>query len=185
LPLVKRNAEKVKGRADVRSVPGEGTVFTLRIPISLTIIDGMLIRIGSTLFTVPLLSIRESFRTEPEQITVTMSGLELIRIRDRLLPVIRLHRIYGIVPECEKLEQGILITVVSGQKTVCLFADEIIGHHQTVVKPMPEYISTAFGISGCTILENGGVGFILDAGELIDMTEVSETEEKHPGFQGK
>ncbi len=190
LPLVKRNAEKIKGRADVHSVPGEGTLFTLRIPITLTIIDGMLIRIGSTLFTVPLLSIRESFRTDAERITVTMSGQEMIRVRDHLLSVIRLHRIYGIVPEREKLDQGILISVVSGQKRVCLFADEIIGHHQTVVKRMPEYIGTACGISGCTILENGGVGFILDVGELIDMTEVQEenlshtvrTEKEHRSF---
>ncbi|MGE0086181.1 MAG: chemotaxis protein CheW [Desulfococcaceae bacterium] len=173
-PLMKSGMEKIKGRAEVHSVPGEGTVFTLRIPVTLTIIDGMLIRIASTLLTVPLLSIRESFRTETAQITVTMSGQELIRIRDHLLPVIRLHRIYGIVPEHEKLEQGILIGVVSGEKKVCLFADEIIGHHQTVVRRMPEYIGTVSGISGCTILENGGVGFILDVGELVDMTEVQE-----------
>ncbi len=179
-PLVKCNVGKMKGRADVHSIPEQGTLFSLRVPVPLTVIDGMLIRIGSTLFTVPLLSIRESFRAEAGEITVTMSGQELIRVRNHLLPVIRLCRIYGIVPEHEKLEQGILITVVSGQKKICLFADEIIGHHQAVVRQMPEYIGAASGISGCTILENGGVGFILDAGELMDRIEVQGDDSPHP-----
>ncbi|MEZ4525470.1 MAG: chemotaxis protein CheW [Desulfobacterales bacterium] len=180
LPLIKRIAEKLKGRAEVRSIPGEGTLFSLRIPIPLAIMDGMLVRVGSTFCTVPLLSIRESFRAETKQITVTMSGQELIRVRNHLLPVIRLHRIYGIVPEQEKLEQGILITVVSGERKVCLFADEIIGHHQTVVKQMPEYLGNAACISGCTILENGGVGFILDIGSLMDRAEVRGNASLHP-----
>ncbi len=171
LPRVREHLEKIKGNADVQSSPGKGTMLILRIPVSRTIIDGMLIRIGRTICAVPLLSVRESFRIESSQITVIMSGQEIIRIRNELLPVVRLHRIYGITAERTELEEGILISVFSGQKKICLFADEIIGHCQTVVKEMPEYIGMTAGISGCTILEDGGIGFILDVGRLIDMTE--------------
>ncbi|MCP4353527.1 MAG: chemotaxis protein CheA [Desulfobacterales bacterium] len=171
LDVVRRNLEKLKGKIDIRSAPDRGTTIIFRIPLTLAIIDGMLVRVGSSNYTIPLLSIRESFRPDPSQITITMHSQEVVRIRDDLISVVRLHDLYNIVPEQTELDKGILINVVSGSKAVCLFADEIIGHIQTVIKGMPGYVASARGVSGCTILSNGDVSLILDVANLIEIAE--------------
>lgn len=171
MDVVKRNLEKLKGRVDVQSVAGKGTNVILRIPLTLAIIEGMLIRVGDSQYTVPLLSIRESFRPDPNQVTVTMDGQEVVKVRNEMIPVVRLHEIYKIRSDTEDLYEGILVIVDSGRKQVCVFADEILGQHQTVIKAMPSYLGDARGLSGCTILGNGEVSLILDVGSLIAMAE--------------
>jgi len=168
LDVVKRNLEKLKGRADIRSIPGKGTTMTLRIPLTMAIIDGMIIRVGNISYTIPMLSVKESFRPLSSQITVTMDGQEIVRIRDDLMPVIRLHKLYNIIPDQTELTKGILVSVVSDNRSICLFADEILGHNQTVIKGMPGYVASARGISGCTILGNGDVSLILDVKSIIN-----------------
>ncbi|MEE4357719.1 MAG: chemotaxis protein CheA [Desulfococcaceae bacterium] len=167
LDVVKKNIEKLNGRIDIRSLPQQGTSFLLRIPLTMAIIDGMLLRVGNSCYTVPLLSVRESFRPLPEQISLTMGEQELVSIRKEMVPVLRLHEMYGIEPDMRELHKGILVHVFSAQHNVCLFADEIIGQHQTVIKKMPGYVA-AKGISGCTILSSGEVSLILDVGSIID-----------------
>jgi two-component system chemotaxis sensor kinase CheA len=103
-----------------------------------------------------------------------MGGQELVKIRDELLPVIRLHKLYNVVPDHEDLDKGILINILSGSKKVCLFADELIRHHQTVIKGLPEYIGLSAGISGCNILDDGTVGLIIDVSGLINIMEKRE-----------
>ena len=171
MDVVKRNLEKIKGRVDVYSTLGKGTTMVLRIPLTLAIIDGMLVRVGRSRYTIPLLSIRESFRPVPEQITRTMDGQELVRVREQLIPVLRLHEFYGIQADFDDLHTGILICVGSGDRQVCLLADEIIGHHQTVIKAMPGVTGKARGISGCTILGDGEVSLIIDVVNLMDAAE--------------
>jgi two-component system chemotaxis sensor kinase CheA len=171
MDVVRRNLEKIKGRIDVHTLPGRGTTLSFRIPLTLAIIEGMLIRVGTARYTIPLLSIREAFRPKPEQITTTMDGQEIVRIRNDLLPILRLHDLYMVASDQTEIDHGILIHVASGIKSVCLFADEIVGHHHTVIKGIPEYIDSARGISGFTILDNGEVSLILDVGSIIEMAE--------------
>jgi len=171
LDVAKKNLEKLKGRAEIRSIPGKGTTLILRIPLTLAVIDGMLVRVGSAVYTVPMLSIRDAFRPASDQITKTMDGQEIVRIREELIPVIRLHRFYKIIPDQTELDRGILITVMSGDRSICFFVDDILGHHQTVIKGLPGYVASARGISGCTILDNGEVSLILDVGSIIDIVE--------------
>lgn len=171
MDVVRRNLEKIKGRIDVHTLAGRGTTLSFRIPLTLAIIEGMLIRVGTARYTIPLLSIREAFRPRPGQITTTMDGQEIVRIRNDLLPILRLHELYKVESEQTELDRGILIHVASGIKSVCLFADEIVGHHHTVIKGIPEYIDSVRGISGFTILDNGEVSLILDVGSIIEMAE--------------
>lgn len=171
MAMLKRRMDILKGRINIKSVPGKGTTIVLRIPLTMGIIDGMIVRVGKASYTIPLLSIRESFRPELSRITETMGGQEMVQVRDKLIPVIRLHKLYDIESDQKSLDKGILINASSGSKNVCFFADEIIGHHQTVIKSMPEYIGSIFGISGCTILDNGNIGLILDVADIIDMLE--------------
>lgn len=167
MDVVKKNIEKLRGRINIRSKKGEGSTFILHIPLTLAIIDGMLVRVGEAKYTIPLLSIRESFRPSQDQLTITPEDEEIVKVRDELIPVLRLHKRFKVSNACENLEDGILIVVQSGDERACVFVDEIIGQQGTVIKGLSNYIGDVSGLSGCTILGDGRVSLILDVGGLI------------------
>ncbi len=169
MDVVKRNIEKLKGKVDIKTELGVGTTIILRIPLTLAIIEGMLIRIANDKYTIPLLSIKESFRPQKHQITKTMDGQEVVRLRDELVPVIRLHEFFNKKPEFTRLEDGILVVIEDDGDYYAMFVDEIIGQQQTVIKGLSEYIGRARGVSGCTIMGDGTISLIIDIGSLIDM----------------
>jgi two-component system chemotaxis sensor kinase CheA len=168
---VKKNIEKLKGRIEVKSAEGLGTTFILHIPLTLAIIDGMLIKVGDASYTIPLLSIRESLRPTEDMITVTPSGQEILRVREEMIPVLRLHNIYNVKPKCDSLIDGLVVIVESGLDVVALLVDELLGQQQTVVKPLSSYLSGAKAVSGCTILGTGEVSLILDIPSLISVKD--------------
>jgi len=167
MDVVRKNLEKIKGRVDISSAPGAGTTFVLRIPLTLAIIEGMLVRTGTSKFIIPLLSIVESFRPAQEHITLLPDGTEMVKVRQSLLQVARLHRLYNIAPDTTHLHEGILVTVESQHEQLCLFVDEVIGQMQTVIKGLPGYMGDVQGLSGCSIMGDGEVCLILDVGSLI------------------
>jgi two-component system chemotaxis sensor kinase CheA len=168
MDVVKRNLEKIKGKIDITSKFGQGTRINLRIPLTLAIIDGMMVRVGTTTCIVPTLSILEAYRPEMAQITVTPDGDELARVREHFFPIVRLHRILNKRPDSEQLCDGILIVLEYQDSRFCLFVDEILGQQQTVIKGLSDFIGNVPGVSGCTILGDGGVSLILDVGTLIE-----------------
>lgn len=168
MDVVKKNIEKLKGRISVRSKPGLGSSIYLQIPLTLAIIDGMLVRVGEARYTIPLLSIRESIRPLKSTITQTPDGQELVRIREELIPVIRLHKLHGKTPDFFNLDEGILVIVEDQGRKAALFIDEILGQQQTVIKGLSRYLASVKGISGCTILGDGAVSLILDIGGLVE-----------------
>ena len=171
MDVVKKNIEKLKGRIEVKSAEGLGTTFILHIPLTLAIIDGMLIKVGDASYTIPLLSIRESLRPTEDMITVTPSGQEILRVREEMIPVLRLHNIYNVKPKCDSLIDGLVVIVESGLDVVALLVDELLGQQQTVVKPLSSYLSGAKAVSGCTILGTGEVSLILDIPSLISVKD--------------
>jgi two-component system chemotaxis sensor kinase CheA len=168
MDVVKKNIEKLKGRITVRSRSGHGTQIFLQIPLTLAIIDGMLVRVGEARYTIPLLSIRESIRPQKSAITMTPDQQELVRIREELIPVIRLHKLHGKTPDYLNLDEGILVIVEDQGRKAALFIDEILGQQQTVIKGLSRYLANVKGISGCTILGDGAVSLILDIGGLVE-----------------
>ncbi|OGK05332.1 MAG: hypothetical protein A2W80_16845 [Candidatus Riflebacteria bacterium GWC2_50_8] len=168
MDVVKKNIEKLKGRITVRSKPGLGTSIYLQIPLTLAIIDGMLIRVGDSCYTIPLLAIRESIRAEAGSITGTPDKSELVRVREELIPVVRLYKLHNKKPQYSELHEGILVIVEDQGRKIALFVDEILGQQQTVVKGLSPYLANVHGVSGCTILGDGSVSLILDTGGLID-----------------
>jgi two-component system chemotaxis sensor kinase CheA len=171
MDVVKKNLEKIKGKIDVTSTPGQGTKIVLRIPLTLAIIDGMIVRVGTTTCIVPTLSILEAFRPEMSQITLTPDGDELARVRENFFPIIRLHDILGKEPDSRELPNGILIVLEYQESRFCLFIDEILGQQQTVIKGLSDFIGNVQGVSGCTILGDGGVSLILDVGGLVESAD--------------
>ncbi len=171
MDVVKKNIEKLNGRVDIRSTLGRGSTMILRIPLTLAIIDGMLVRIGDTKYTIPVLSIRESLRPSRKLITSTPDGQEFLRLRDEMIPVVRLYRLFNRKCDSVCLEDGILVIAEDSGVSVALFIDEIVGQQQTVIKGLSDFIGKARGCSGCTILGDGSVSLILDINSICLMAE--------------
>ncbi|MCB1184086.1 chemotaxis protein CheA, partial [bacterium] len=167
MDVVKRNIEKINGKVDIKSNPGRGSSFVMRIPLTMAIIEGMLVRVGRSTYNIPLLSIREAFRPEKGQITVTPDGIEMVKLRDELIPVVRLHRLYRLKSDFERLDEGIVVIAENDGHTAALFADEILGQQQTVVKGLSGYVGQPHGVSGCTILGDGSISLILDVATIL------------------
>lgn len=171
MDVVKANIEKCNGNIIVDSKKGAGTNFIIKIPLTLAIIDGMEVTVGDLVFTVPISTIRESFKVEQSQILRDTGGNEMIMIRGVCYPILRMHEKFGIETEVVNLEDGILLLVETDNKSVCLFADRLIGEQQVVVKPFPKYLSRynikGEGLSGCTIMGDGSISLIVDTNTLI------------------
>ncbi|MDH4121627.1 MAG: Hpt domain-containing protein [Deltaproteobacteria bacterium] len=176
MDVVKRNLERIKGRIDIQTLPGQGTRFVLRIPLTLAIIEGMLIRVGERRYIIPMTAIRESIQVKPEDITRTMDGQEIVMLRENLYPVVRLHEIHKITPIHTNLEDGLLMVMEHQGSLFCLFVDELIGQLQTVIKGLSGVLGMVRGVSGCAILGDGGVSLILDVGSLVDLASLKVDE---------
>ncbi len=173
MDVVRKNIESVGGKVSIHSVKGQGTTFTIKIPLTLAIVDGMNLSVGDTLFTLPINTIRQSFRLATEkQVTHDSAGNEMILLRGECMPVIRLHEHFGLEPRHTELADGILIMVESSGKTACLFADELLGEYQVVVKPFPSFLHQFNlkdqGLSGASVLGDGSISLILDANSLLE-----------------
>jgi two-component system chemotaxis sensor kinase CheA len=168
MDVVKKNIEKLKGKIDVQSRPGQGTTMTLRIPLTLAIIDGMLVRVGSARYTIPLNPIREAFRPQADQVTLTPEGREIVRIRDEFFPVLRLHERFRIEPDSRDLVDGTLLLIEADGRGVALLVDQILGQQETVIKGLSDFLGESQGVSGCTILGDGEVSLILDVQRLFE-----------------
>ncbi len=168
MDVVTTNIIAVGGSIDVNSTRGVGTTFTLKIPLTLAIIDGMLIHIGNDVYTLPIVSIKQSFKVKQSQITLDPEGNEMITVRGSVFSLLRLSEFFNIEPRSRNIEDGIVIMVENGDKFVCLLADELIGEHQVVVKTLPSYIDKINGISGCTLLGSGEISIIIDINGLFN-----------------
>ncbi len=171
MDVVKANVEKCNGTIIVDSKVNRGTNFIIKIPLTLAIIDGMEISVGDIIFTVPISTIKESFKVEPEQILRDTDGNEMIMLRGICYPILRMHEKFKIETEVTDLQEGILLLVQTDNKSMCIFADRLIGEQQVVVKPFPKYLSKynikGEGLSGCTIMGDGSISLIVDTNTLI------------------
>lgn len=181
MDVVTKSLEAVGGVVSIDSIEGKGTTTTLKIPLTLAIIDGMNIRVGSSRYTLPTSSIKESFRPKKNDIIKDPDGNEMIMVRGQCYPILRLHDIYGVNTKITCFTDGILIMVEQDDKSICLFADELIGQQQVVVKALPNYIKNTrkiAGLAGCTLLGDGNISLILDIGGLLGMKRTNNKTEK-------
>lgn len=171
MDVVTKNIEAIGGTISIHSMPGKGTSFILKIPLTLAIIDGMNIKVGASSYTIPTISIKESFRPRLEDIIVDPDGNEMIMVRGQCYPILRLHEFFKVETDILDFSEGIIIMVEQDSKTIGIFADKLLGQQQVVVKGLPEYIKRfkrIRGISGCTLLGDGRISLILDAAGLIN-----------------
>lgn len=172
MDVVKKNIESVGGNVIVESMPDKGTTITLKIPLTLAIIDGMNIKVGNSRYTLPLISIKESFRPKENECFVDPDGNEMIMVRGECYRILRLHKQFRAKTDITNFHEGILIMVEQNEKTICLFADELLGQQQVVVNPLPNYIKNikdVEGLAGCTLLGDGNISLILDVEGLLEV----------------
>lgn len=166
MDVVKKNVEAVGGTISITSELGKGMCTTLKIPLTMAIVDGMEIAVGKSVFTIPIANIRQSFKVKNEDVIYDTEGNEIIKCMNQFYPIIRIHTLYNIDTEITNIEDGILVWVESGDKSYCLFVDDLLGEQQVVVKPLPVYLNSFniknSGICGCTILGDGNISIILD-----------------------
>lgn len=172
MDVVSQNISQIGGQVYVESEEGKGSMFTLKIPLTLAIIDGMNVKVGNSYYTIPIVNIKQSLRPKERDIIRDIEGNEMIMMRGECCSIIRIHEIYGIKTNIKKLSEGILIMVEQDDKTACIFADELVGQQQVVIKALPKYIKNfrkIIGLSGCTLLGDGNISLIIDVGGLINM----------------
>ena len=170
MDVVKKNIEEVGGTVTITSEEGQGMTTTLKIPLTMAIMDGMEVSVGKTIFTIPIHNIRQSFKvTESEVLHDTVNG-EIIKVMDNFYPIVRAKELYSLPGGVDAIEDGILMWLESGDVSYCLLVDELIGEQQIVVKPLPTYVNNFdiknYGIIGCSILGDGSISVILDVGNL-------------------
>ena len=175
MDVVKKNVEEVGGTEVLTSEPGKGMTTTLKIPLTMAILDGMEVSVGGSIFTIPINNIRQSFKMSTGDIIHDAARGEMVKIMDNFYSVIRVKDIYGLKDGYDNIEDGILMWVESGECTYCLFVDELMGEQQVVVKPLPNYINNfnvkQRGITGCTILGDGNISVILDVSNLYSAVQ--------------
>lgn len=172
MDVVAKNLEEVGGAVHIESVYGQGTTMTLKIPLTLAIIEGMNIRVGSSRFTIPITSIKESFKPAAKDCYKDPDLNEMVMVRGKSYPILRMHQHFRIEKTETVLADGILIMVEDEDKEICLFADELLGQQQVVVKALPHYIKSMkkiLGLAGCTLLGDGSISLILDVSGLAGL----------------
>ncbi|MHC0038895.1 chemotaxis protein CheW [Pseudoneobacillus sp. C159] len=169
MDVVVQNISAVGGSVSIESVVNQGTTISIRIPLTLAIIDGMNIRVGQSYYTLPTTAIKESFRPNHDDLIRDPDGNEMIMVRGQVYPILRLHQFYHIKTETVQINEGVLVMVEQDEQFICLFVDELLGQQQVVVKSLPPYIkklNNITGISGCTLLGDGSISLILDISGL-------------------
>ncbi len=169
MDVVRRHIESLRGRIEIASHSGQGTTITLRLPLTLAITEGMLVRVGSERYLLPTVNIERNVRPEPEMLSTVAGRGEMILLRGELLPIARLHRLFDVPDAALDPTEALLVVVGVGERRCALQVDELLGQQQVVVKSLGAGLGKVPGVTGGAVLGDGTVGLILDAGELVNL----------------
>lgn len=168
MDVVVQNIQSIGGTLDIESTAGMGSTMSLKIPLTLAIIDGIVLETGKSSFVLETGVIKEFVRVKEDMMIYEPNGDEYIMIRGECYPVLRLGKWYGLKEYCESVEDGVMLILEVEDQRVCLLVDKLIGEQEIVVKPIPSYIKKVKGLSGCTQLGDGSIALILDATGLME-----------------
>lgn len=171
MDVVKRNIKDLGGVVEIASEPDKGSTFTIRLPLTLAILDGQLVRLGNETYIVPLVSIIESLQIGQANVSSIAGGAELYKLRDEYVPIVRLHEVFDVEPESRKLAGGLLVVVEGDGQTAGIFVDDLLGQQQVVIKSLESNFKKVDGLSGATILGDGTVALILDVPGLVKLSK--------------
>ena len=175
LDVVKKNVADVGGTVTLTSELGKGMTTTLKIPLTMAIMDGMAVSVGDSIFTIPINNIRSSTKVTGKDIVYDPARGEMMKFLDNYYPIIRAKDLFQMEDGHDDIADGILIWLEAGDRSYCLFVDELLGQQQIVVKPLPPYVNSfnvkSCGITGCSILGDGSISIILDVANLYSTAQ--------------
>ena len=169
LDVVRRAVERLRGRIEVQSSEGQGCAFIMRMPLTMAITDGMVVKVGSQRYILPTANIQKAVRPEESDIHTVNQRAEMFSFRDELLPVFRLHRLFDIPDAQTQLTSGLLVVISEGQQRCALFVDDLLTQTQVVTKSLGNGVEDTPGVAGGAIMGDGTVGLILDAAGIIEL----------------
>ncbi|NNL76297.1 MAG: chemotaxis protein CheA [Desulfobacterales bacterium] len=167
MDVVKKNIESLRGQVEIRSEYGQGSVFKMSLPLTLAIIDGMVVRVGSETYVIPTVSIIRSLKLDPSEMTTVLNQGEMLTLQDGLTPLYRMARLYDIKDDKDDSEDTIIVVVEDEERRAGLLVDELVSRQQVVIKSLGESMKDIPGISGGAIMPDGRVGLIIDVGGLV------------------
>jgi len=167
MDVVRRNIEALRGSIDIASTEGVGSTFTIRLPLTLAVIDGLVVMVGSQRYILPILSIEQSVRPAPGQVSTVQGRGEMCLVRGSLLPLVRLHKTFGIANARQEPTEALIVIVHDNHRRCCLLVDELAGQQQVVIKSLGEGVGQVPGVSGAAILGDGNISLILDVPGLL------------------
>lgn len=170
MDVVRVNVEKMKGKIEITSSPGEGSVFIIKLPLTLAIIEGITFALGEQIYVMPLLSIIEQIKVKSDHVRPFEGKGEMINIRGEYLPLIRLHKVFDVSTQVENIEDGIVVVAEAGYRKCAVFVDELLDQQQVVIKSLDSAFSKHSGIAGGTILGDGKIALIIDIQGLVNMS---------------
>lgn len=171
MDVVKQAIEKLRGKIEIQSTRGKGTTFTASFPLTLAIIDGMIVRVGEERYIVPTSAVRQLLRPEQGRYSSVVNKGEMINVRGKLMPLVRLHNLFSIEPQYRQPWEALVMVMDSDGKSKCVMVDEILGKEEVVVKGLSEGVRSCRGVSGGAILGDGNIGLILDPEGIFDLSE--------------
>lgn len=172
MDVVKQAVEKLRGKIDVSSVEGKGSTFTALFPLTMAIIDGMIVRVGCEKYIIPTASVRQLVRPLRENYYTVAGKGEMLNVMGESLPLVRLHKIFETDPEHKNPWDALVVVVEAEERSKCILVDEVIGKEEVVIKSLGEKLKTIKGVSGGAILGSGNVGLILDPDSLFELSEM-------------
>jgi len=167
MDVVKRNITSMGGMVDIRSSKGFGTTISISLPLTLAILDGMSIKVGEEIYILPLGYVVESLQPEPADVKEISGQGKVVKVRGEYLPLIPLYQMFGITPRYTDPSEGLVVILESDGRKAALFIDDLVGQQQVVVKNLESNYRKVAGISGATILGDGGVSLIIDVAALL------------------
>ena len=176
MDVVRRNIESIGGRIEIVSKTGEGSGFYIQLPLTLAILDGMCVKVGSRIFVIPLLNIIESFQPKPNELK-NIRNEKLLWIREQYWPMVALHQMMDIDDAVTSATQGIVVLVESSKKRYGIQVDSILGQQQVVIKSLERHYRKIPGLAGATIMGDGTVAMILDADAVAEHCQLPAEEE--------
>ncbi|HPD46266.1 MAG TPA: chemotaxis protein CheA [Anaerohalosphaeraceae bacterium] len=169
MDVVKRNIEALRGRIDIVTAVGKGTTFSIRLPLTLAIIDGQIVSVGDQRYILPINAIEQSLRPTKEQVSTVMNRGEMAMVRGELLPVVRLHDVFKTGGARRDWTESLLVVVEENGRKCCLMVDELLGQQQVVIKSLGQAMGSIEGVSGGAIMGDGRVSLILDVPGLMEL----------------
>jgi two-component system chemotaxis sensor kinase CheA len=184
LDVVRRNIERLRGRMDISSQPGLGTLFKITLPLTLAIIDGLIVRVGEERFIIPTLSVRESFRPQADMITPVQNRAEVVNVRGQLIPLLRLRELFDVKSSPPNLADSIIVVAQSGTDFRCLLVDALLHKQEVVIKNLNDMmVHKNRALAGAAILGDGRVGLILDVNALVHLQPTTGPAGKNRGYR--